>query len=59
MPDDPVVEEIHQIRRNLLEEYGGMDGYVRHIKELEAEMKDRVVRREPRKPVIAKQPAVR
>lgn len=36
-----------------------MDGYLRHIKELEAEMKDRVVRREPRKPVIVKQPAVR
>ena len=57
MPDDPVVEEIHEIRRNLLEEYGGMDGYMRHIKELEVELKDRIVRREPRKPTIATQKA--
>jgi hypothetical protein len=57
MPDDPVVEEIHEIRRNLLEEYGGMDGYMRHIKELEIELKDRIVRREPRKPTIATQKA--
>ena len=57
MPKDPIVEEVHEIRRRLLEEYGGMDGYIRHIKELELELKDRVVRREPRKPVITKQKA--
>jgi hypothetical protein len=53
MPDDPIVEEIHQVRRKLLEEHGGMDGYLQHIKELEAELKERIVRRQPRKPVIA------
>jgi hypothetical protein len=53
MPDDPVVEEIHQIRRKLLEEHGGMDGYLQHIKELEAELKERIVRRQSREPVIA------
>lgn len=57
MPKDPIVEEVHEIRRRLLEEYGGMDGYIRHIKELELELKDRVVRREPRKPIITKQKA--
>jgi hypothetical protein len=57
MPNDPVVEEIHEIRQNLLEEYGGMDGYLRHIKELEVELKDRLVRREPRKPIITTQKA--
>jgi hypothetical protein len=57
VPKDPIVEEVHEIRRRLLEEYGGMDGYIRHIKELELELKDRVVRREPRKPVITKQKA--
>lgn len=57
MPKDPIVEEVHEIRRRQLEEYGGMDGYIRHIKELELELKDRVVRREPRKPVITKQRA--
>jgi hypothetical protein len=55
--NDPIVEEVHEIRRRLLEEYGGMDGYIRHIKELELELKDRVVRRQPRKPVITKQKA--
>lgn len=57
MTKDPVVEEVHAIRRELLEEYGGMDGYLQHIKELELELKDRVVRREPRKPVLTKQRA--
>ena len=57
MPNDPVVEEIHEIRRNLLKEYGGMDGYMRHIKELEVELKDRIVRREPRRPILTKQKA--
>jgi hypothetical protein len=57
VPKDPIVEEVHEIRRRLLEEYGGMDGYIRHIKDLELELKDRVVRREPRKPVLTKQKA--
>lgn len=57
MANDPVVEEIHEIRRKLLEEHGGIDGYVRHIKELEAELTDQIVRRPPRKPVITKQKA--
>ena len=57
MAKDPIVEEVHEIRRRLLEEYGGMEGYIRHIKELELELKDRVVRRQPRKPVITKQKA--
>ena len=57
MPKDPIVEEVHEIRRRLLEEYGGIDGYIRHIKELDLEFKDRVVRREPRKPVMTNQKA--
>jgi hypothetical protein len=51
MPKDPIVEEVHEIRQALLEEHGGMDGYMRHIEELQATLKDRLVRREPRKPV--------
>jgi hypothetical protein len=57
MPTDPVVDEIHEIRRNLLEEHGGMDGYMRHIEQLQAELKDRVVRRAPRKPITTNQKA--
>jgi hypothetical protein len=30
--DDPLVE-VHHIRAGLLEEYGGIDGYVKHIRE--------------------------
>lgn len=57
MLNDPVVEEIHEIRRKLLEEYGGIDGYLRHIQELQVELKDRLVRRQPRKPVVTNQKA--
>ena len=50
MAEDPIVEEIHRIREQLLEEYGGFDGYVEHLKVLQEELKDRVVTREPRRP---------
>jgi hypothetical protein len=53
MAKDPIVEEIHQIREELLVEHGGMEGYMKHLAELQAELKDRVVRREPRKPFSA------
>ena len=51
MPKDPIVEEVHKIREKLLEEHGGMEGYMRHIQELQAELKDRIVRRPPRRPI--------
>lgn len=54
MIKDPIVEEIHKIREELLAEYGGMEGYVLHLESLRAELKDRIVRREPRKPSTAK-----
>jgi len=57
MADDPIVEEIHKIRQELLEEYGGMEGYMNHLQELQLELKDRIVRREPRKPLLHKQKA--
>ncbi len=57
MPSDPIVEEIHKIRESLLEEHGGMDGYMRHLEDLQVELKDRIVRREPRKPIVTKQKA--
>lgn len=52
MSDDPIVDEIHKIREKLLEEHGGIDGYLRHLDEVQAELKDRLVRREPRKPLV-------
>lgn len=48
--NDPIVDEIHKLREELLAEYGGMDGYMRHLEDLKLEFKDRIVRREPRKP---------
>jgi hypothetical protein len=51
MAEDPIVEEIHRIREQLLERYGGSDGYRKHIEELQQELKDRIVSREPRRPV--------
>jgi hypothetical protein len=51
MAEDPIVEEIHKIREQLLEQYGGFDGYMKHIEELQRELKGRLVSREPRTPV--------
>ena len=51
MTEDPIVEEIHKIREELLEEYGGLDAYMQHIEELQKELKERLVTREPRRPV--------
>ena len=50
MVEDPIVKEIHEIREALLEQYGGFDGYMKHIEELQHELKDRIVSREPRPP---------
>lgn len=50
MPEDPIVEEIHKIREELLEQYGGFDGYMKHIEKLQEELKDRMVTRDPRPP---------
>ena len=51
MSEDPIVHEIHKIREDLLEQYGGLDGYMKHVEELQQELKDRIVSREPRPPV--------
>ena len=49
--EDPIVAEIHETRSRLLAKYGGSEGYAKHLRELEAELKDRIVTREPRPPV--------
>ena len=53
MATDPIVEEIHQIREELLKEHGGMDGYIRHLQKLSVELRDRIVHREPRRPILS------
>jgi hypothetical protein len=48
---DPIVEEVHRTRTRLLEKYGGSEGYAEHLRQLETELADRLVTREPRPPV--------
>ena len=52
--DDPIVEEVHQTRAKLLQQYGGADGYAAHLRELEAKLGDRVVSGKPRPPVATR-----
>ena len=51
MIEDPIVEELHKIREAMLDEYGGLEGLVEHIREIQAEMPQRVVTLPPRLPV--------
>lgn len=50
MNDDPIVEEVHRTRERLLEQHGGMDGFLEHIRGLQEQMRERVVRCEPKIP---------
>ena len=52
MANDPIVDEVHRIREELLKEHGGIDGYIRHLQQLEDELRDRIVHPEPRQPVL-------
>ena len=49
--EDPIVEEVHQTRVKLLKKYGGSEGYAEHLRQLEIELADRLVTREPRQPI--------
>jgi hypothetical protein len=51
MIDDPIVEELHKIREKMLEEYGGLEGLVKHLRQIEAEMPDRIVTLPPKTPI--------
>jgi hypothetical protein len=35
--DDPIVAEVHEIRRQLLEKHGGFEGFMQHIRERDAQ----------------------
>ena len=54
MLDDPIVEELHKIREEMLAEYGGLEGLVKHLREVQAEMPERVVKLDPKPPIQAK-----
>ena len=54
MTEDPIVEELQCIREQMLEEYGGLEGLVKHLREIQAETPERVVTLEPRRPAELK-----
>jgi hypothetical protein len=35
--DDPIVAEVHEIRRQLLEKHGGIEGFLQYIRERDAQ----------------------
>jgi len=39
--DDPIVAEVRAARRQLLEKYGGIDGYLRHLREVHRQRLER------------------
>jgi hypothetical protein len=57
MVEDPIVEELHKIREEMLEEYGSLEGLVKHLREIQVEMRDRVVSLPPKPPIETKQKA--
>lgn len=54
MVEDPIVEELHRIREEMLAEHGGLEGLVKHLREVQAEMPERVVKLEPKPPIESK-----
>ena len=34
MVEDPIVEELHKIREEMLVEYGGLEGLVKHLRKV-------------------------
>lgn len=54
MLEDPIVEELHKIREEMLTEHGGLEGLVKHLRGVQAEMSERVVRLEPKPPIETK-----
>jgi hypothetical protein len=54
MTEDPIVEELHKIREEMLAEHGGLEGLARHLRDLQAEMPERLVRLDSKPPVETK-----
>jgi hypothetical protein len=54
MVEDPIVEELHKIREEMLAEHGGLEGLVKHLREVQAQMPERVVKLDPKPPIESK-----
>ena len=51
MVEDPIIEELHKIREEMLVEHGGLEGLVKYLREIQAEMPERVVKLDPKVPM--------
>ncbi len=49
--EDPIVEELHKIREEMLAEHGGLEGLVKYLRKIQAEMPERVVSLDPKPPI--------
>ncbi len=54
MVEDPIVEELHRIREQMLEQHGGLEGVVKHLRQIQAEMPEPPVTLQPKPPVETK-----
>jgi hypothetical protein len=54
MIEDPIVEELHKIREEMLVQHGGLEGLVKHLREMQAEMPQRVVTLPPKPPIATR-----
>jgi hypothetical protein len=53
MLEDPIVEELHKIREEMLAEHGGLEGLVKHLREIQAQMPERVVNLDSKPAVVS------
>jgi hypothetical protein len=42
--DDPLIDDVRQTRRRLVEQHGGLRGWVKHLQELQSQRADKLVR---------------
>lgn len=56
MKEDVIVAEVRRVREKLLKQYGGFEGYMDHIQELDAIRLKKIDAREAKKQAIAKKP---
>jgi len=53
MLEDPIVEELHKIREEMLAEHGGLEGLVKHLREIQTQMPERVVKLDSKPAVVS------
>jgi len=56
MKEDVIVAEVRRVREKLIKQYGGFEGYMDHIQEMDAIRLKKMEAREVKKETIAKKP---